>query len=584
MLTLDDLKARNLLEDHVQLVDFDKTKYVEVSKYRELAKQNAVDGLVPVCDNPQWIAVDSENDFVYSKMPDNDKLGKVTVGMYDFRTIVPKETGFVNERVDNLALTDELKMKAHEAVLLRRQKKANKSRNIITATNKTQDKEGKQIMERPTINMGNMGTQTNKINFGGDNAQDKPVAPAPAAMPQANSFQPGGLAEQDEAKRKMNTYKQIGEVARFNKENKGCLKGLIVKNDAKVDVSAVAPAKKKSEKDNAAGAAKSELKKLEFKQSAPGTVTGAVLSIPQGGFLSPDVFNGETPNAPIDRSKTDIVDHLVGYEDFVSMSGLLFGSVVPESTETYGQEAATTDVSFTNRTFNRGKTNEVKKKVPKLTTTREIRKVVHPNAYLPLKTYDTILLSTKMSADEMKLANTSLFYKLFHTRKREGNYVRTIDSLEGSVVAKLNFDEENLTVSSEYISEKGIFVDVKHWYTGKDLNEVRVVKKEIKVKDDDEAGRKVSQRALTVNVLGKADQPRFDELNSTVHPDFANFRNAVDVELNVSRLVDTFKGATDAKKKELLTSSENMGEFLGFLGEAAKEAKSSEAWISALEY
>lgn len=584
MLTLEDLKARNLLEDHVQLVTFDQNKYVEFSKYRELAKKNAVDGLVPVCDNPQWIAVDNENDFVYSKMYGNDKLGKVTVGMYDFRTIVPEDTGFVNERVDNLALTDELKMKAHEAVLLRRQKKANKSRNTISTINKTQDKEGKQTMERPKINMGNMGAtptttdSTTKVSFGaGAPNVEQPV------QPQAPAFVPGGVAEQDESKRKLNTYKQISAVAKFNKANKGCLKGLIVKNDAKIDVSAVSPAKKKSEKDNGSGAAQAELKKLEFKQSAPGTVTGAILSIPEGGFLSPDVFNGETDKAPINQSKTDLVDHLVGYEDFISMSGLLFGSVVPECPATYGAEAATTDVSFTNRTFNRGKVDEVKKKVPKLTTTREIRKVVHPNAYLPLKTYDTILLSNKMDAQAMQDANTSLFYKLFHTRKSKGEYVRTIESLEVGYVAKLNFDEKNLQVSSEYISPDGIHVNANHWYTGKELNEIRVVRKEMKVKEDAD-GRKVSQRAVTVNVLGKVDQPKFDELNSTVNPDFANFRDAVDVELSVSHLVDIFKGSTDNKKKELLTSSENMGAFMGFLDEAAKEVKSSDAWISALEF
>ncbi|WP_394862054.1 hypothetical protein, partial [Paraclostridium bifermentans] len=163
MLSLQDLKDRGLVASHVQLVEFDDTKYVELAKYKQLALNNAVEGLVPVCDKPQWIAVDEKDNFVYSKLEEGDKIAKVREGLFDFRILSIDEDGFTPEDIINLALTNELKEQASIATKMLRNKRNNKI--------KTNEKEGTNNMtiEKPQINMGNLNVNdvnTKKVELG----------------------------------------------------------------------------------------------------------------------------------------------------------------------------------------------------------------------------------------------------------------------------------------------------------------------------------------------------------------------------------------------------------------------------------
>lgn len=561
MLSLQDLKDRGLVASHVQLVEFDDTKYVELAKYKQLALNNAVEGLVPVCDKPQWIAVDEKDNFVYSKLEEGDKIAKVREGLFDFRILSIDEDGFTPEDIINLALTNELKEQASIATKMLRNKRNNKI--------KTNEKEGTNNMniEKPQINMGNLnvndGAQTKKVELG-------------------NAVQPsniGAIKEVDNFNDKALVAKKIQNAAKFNKSKGGSLVGLIVKNDSKVDVSAVAPRKTSTDEKNNAAVDLKPGKKIEFKQSAPGPVAGGIIRIPEGGFVGPEQFTNGSEDLGIDETKINLVDKLLGADELYSAIGFLFNSQIDENPETYGEEAATTIVKLNKRTVFRGKPEETTKNVPGLITTRQIKKPVHPDAYLPLKTYPEMVLDNKMTKEQIDLANNSLFYKFYIARKRNDEVARTVDSLDGAYAKNISLDEDNNQVSSTYISEQGINIEAKNWYDKKTLQEIKIPIKELKEKDEDGVV-KISQRLKSVNVLGKTDQEMFSELNSAVNPKFETFRNATSIDLSVATLVRTFKGATVSKKqKEAATSKENIANFLDFTTEAATHVKNDSSWL-----
>lgn len=560
MLSLQDLIDMGLLSPKVQLVEFDKSKYVELTKYEQLAKQNQVEGLVPVCDNPEWIGVDEESKFVYSKVPGKDKLGKVREGFYELQILDIEEDGFLPDEIINLALTKELKQKAVEAM----QRHRNQSKNKIDKKDGTE-----QMIQKPQVNLGglNAAKPTVKVDLDGANRIQTPNV--------NNDIQEAGNLDD-----RLLTSKKIQDAATFNKSKGGCLVGLITKNDAKIDVSAVAPRKSETDEKNNSAADLKQGKKLEFKQSVPGPIAGGIVRIPEGGLIGPENFISGAEKLPIDITKTNLVDKLFTAEEFYSVIGFLFNSQIPECEETYGEDAGTTIVKLNTRTIKKGTPEETTKKVPGLITTRTGMKVIHPDAYLPLKTYNELTVDSKMTQEEIDKANSSLLGKLFVQRTRNNVTSRTIDTLDGAYRNNITLEADGRTITSTYITADGPNMEVKDWYTKKPLHTINVAVKSI-VEKEVEGVNKINYKLEAVNVLGKPEQENFAELNSAVNPKFEKFRNATTIDLSVATLVKTFKGATvNKKQKEAATSKENIASFLTLTQNAAEHVKNDSSWLA----
>lgn len=560
MLSLQNLKDRNLISPKVKLVEFDKSKYVELAKYRQLAKKNQVEGLVPVCDNPEWIGVDEESKFVYSKVPGKDKLGKVRMGFYELQILDIEDDGFLPDEIINLALTKELKEKAVLAV----QEHRNQNKN------KMDKKDGmNNMIKRPEVNLGglNATNQTVKVDLTDTSKIQASVV--------SNDIKEAGTLED-----RLLTSKKIQQASNFNKSKHGCLVGLITKNDAKIDVSAVAPRKSETDEKNNNAADLKQGKKLEFKQSAPGPVAGGIVRLPEGGLIGPENFISGDENLPIDLTKSNLVDILFTPEELYSVVGFLFNSQIPECVDTYGEDAGTTIVKLNNRTIKKGTPEETTKKVPGLITTRTGMKVIHPDAYLPLKTYNEITVDSKLNQEEINMANSSLLGKLFVQRTRNNVTSRTIDTLDGAFRNNITLEADGKTVTSTYIDADGPHMEVKDWYTKKPVHTINVAIKNV-VEKEVEGVNKINYKLDAVNVLGKPEQDNFAELNSAVNPKFEKFRNATSVDLSVATLVRTFKGATvNKKQKEAATSRENIASFLTLTQNAADHVKNDSSWLA----
>lgn len=241
-----------------------------------------------------------------------------------------------------------------------------------------------------------------------------------------------------------------------------------------------------------------------------------------------------------------------------------FNSQIPECKETYGPNAGTTRVQVNTRDRKDRKTKELKSYTEIVLKTDRGGKVLSPNAYFPIKTYETIAVNDKLTQEQVDVLNLSAFYSLFNKTK----------SATAEPAAKLRLEDRRLIDRVDengvvrYTSEhfkadgNGLGISVRPWYGAKSdvLSNPEIPVKEIKRNEE-----KGTQRAVvkTINCLKDQGAPGYNELSSLTSGRFDNVIEQSHGELNLESLKKTFgKEAKGGKKQEkLATSAQQLSTF-----------------------
>jgi hypothetical protein len=219
-----------------------------------------------------------------------------------------------------------------------------------------------------------------------------------------------------------------------------------------------------------------------------------------------------------------IVGH--SYERAMLWLPLYFGEGIPEDERTFGSLASVLRVEgkIVNKKDKEGVYYRGTQK--RLVTDSKRRVLVTEKSYLPVKTFQTVAITPKSTAEEVKTANLSLFYPFVGSVVKRSEEVRT-NNLGPKSKDKVVFtDPKNIT--SNYITvdqAKRETPKVPQFFGGKDnlLETLNVPVRELVagVKEPE----KVRAILVKIDALNLDDKrPDLDHLSSLVDARFADFR------------------------------------------------------------
>lgn len=582
MYTLKELQKMNALRKDMKLLDINSPEFVTVAEYRTLAKDGKADGKIPVIDNAQWVAVTSKG--IYHAMGADGRMSKIKKGQKDLKIQALKNGVFGTVEIADLRETqadyDEAERRFAEMKSSGELDKILGKTGITTEmpigkNNNTNDK-------KEDINMSNglniaditasLQAQSESANLANETQR--------MDLNQGISLNGGtdAIAPKEELESEVPMH--LIEVGNFNRDNGGCLVCLVTDKDARVQASA-----KKASSSKVRGGAGADFEAagasdaatstegtdnssvLSFSQSTPGKILGGVVRIPTGGFFTiSELDSGEKNGQPleVDYDRKDLKSMLLDDETLKAFVAYAFNSQIPECKETYGPNAGTTRVQVNTRDRKDRKTKELKSYTEIVLKTDRGGKVLSPNAYFPIKTYETIAVNDKLTQEQVDVLNLSAFYSLFNKTK----------SATAEPAAKLRLEDRRLIdrvdengvvrYTSEYFKADGtgLGINVRPWYGAKSdvLSNPEIPVKEIKRNEE-----KGTQRAVvkTINCLKDQGAPGYNELSSLTSGRFDNVIEQSNGELNLESLKKTFgKEAKGGKKQEkLATSAQQLSTF-----------------------
>ena len=582
MYTLKELQKMNALRKDMKLLDINSPEFVTVAEYRTLAKDGKADGKIPVIDNAQWVAVTSKG--IYHAMGADGRMSKIKKGQKDLKIQALKNGVFGTVEIADLRETqadyDEAERRFAEMKSSGELDKILGKTGITTEmpigkNNNTNDK-------KEDINMSNglniaditasLQAQSESANLANETQR--------MDLNQGISLNGGtdAIAPKEELESEVPMH--LIEVGNFNRDNGGCLVCLVTDKDARVQASA-----KKASSSKVRGGAGADFEAagasdaatstegtdnssvLSFSQSTPGKILGGVVRIPTGGFFTiSELDSGEKNGQPleVDYDRKDLKSMLLDDETLKAFVAYAFNSQIPECKETYGPNAGTTRVQVNTRDRKDRKTKELKSYTEIVLKTDRGGKVLSPNAYFPIKTYETIAVNDKLTQEQVDVLNLSAFYSLFNKTK----------SATAEPAAKLRLEDRRLIdrvdengvvrYTSEYFKAdgNGLGINVRPWYGAKSdvLSNPEIPVKEIKRNEE-----KGTQRAVvkTINCLKDQGAPGYNELSSLTSGRFDNVIEQSNGELNLESLKKTFgKEAKGGKKQEkLATSAQQLSTF-----------------------
>lgn len=256
-------------------------------------------------------------------------------------------------------------------------------------------------------------------------------------------------------------------------------------------------------------------KELAFKEAAPSTVLGMVITVPQGGLISGEkMLNGNA--IEFDANKKDLVTLVQSKDNSLYTIMRLFGGSIKESELTFGAAASELAVTVTSSW------DAVNKKtVAKIRThVANRKKAIINGSYIPAKVYKTIPYSEIVaSGDEVKnKINKAVFGAIFKPNK---NNERKYDALDEASKAKIELNDG--VYSSTVFAKGGNLPAIKAF----DSDEVEISSPAFPVKDFKVNGKgSESASYVTYDVVGKNAED-LEYLNPENDPRFANFKKAL---------------------------------------------------------
>lgn len=256
-------------------------------------------------------------------------------------------------------------------------------------------------------------------------------------------------------------------------------------------------------------------KELAFKEAAPSTVLGMVITVPQGGLISGEkMLNGNA--VEFDANKKDLVTLVQSKDNSLYTIMRLFGGSIKESEITFGAAASELAVTVTSSW------DAVNKKtVAKIRThVANRKKAIINGSYIPAKVYKTIPYSEIVASnDDVKnKINKAVFGAIFKPNK---NSERKYDALDEASKAKIEMKDGVYT--STVFAKGGNLPAIKAF----DSDEVEISSPAFPVKEF-KVNAKGSESAsyVTYDVVGKNAED-LEYLNPENDPRFANFKKAL---------------------------------------------------------
>ncbi|VYU45087.1 hypothetical protein [Clostridium paraputrificum] len=234
---------------------------------------------------------------------------------------------------------------------------------------------------------------------------------------------------------------------------------------------------------------------LTFKESAPSTMLGAIIAIPQGGLVPMDVItNGEGKKVEFDANDQSLV-YLAKTKDEIAILALeYFGGMLRENEITHGELAG--DITITAEAAFSKKKGPIARIVFK--PSKRKRVIIGTN-YVPRKTFATMALSEirNANAQEQSHMNKSVFGPIFKVVDNGSKY----ENLDAASKALIGKDGDVYT--SEFFKAGGQAPIVTRFFDNdQTIADPQFPRKEFVSKD----GKKETAKNITFDVLNPKEE------------------------------------------------------------------------------
>lgn len=562
MFTLEEFKSYGLFpSDAVLIADDSKTTLAEQMYVSQ--KDLYIPGTVLIVDNHKWLAYSKSLGIYFSA--NENVVGKHMINKNTFRVFELKTTGALP------------RLKTINYYNLKGENEKMENKDVLDLDNLGSiDLEGVDAaLESAGINPVEAGTE--KLNaFDGQEAGAADAGKAPEHKDEKDDYRKAITAEVATEK-----VADIEVLAAFNREY-GSLYGYITDKDAlvkptletkfKFNEKTKAPEWKatatqdikdqytRGNKDVLAGNCE-ESTKVKFKQTAPGKVLSVFIGIPQGGIKTLREIQMADYCEPNKEQKNVVVSNFE-LDAAIQIVANLFDGEIKENPETFGEFATNVKVDVRTST-KKDKTTGIPRTVQKFILKANKRSnLVCPNAYLPIKTYDTITLDNNITEEQSKLMALSSFWQFYNptqsktdpSKNKVGS--RKIDMLDDVSQAVENPDKTYSSVFFAVDPNTRTNMVVKPYY--KKEGSLKVIEIPIKEKKVSSEGK---ERYVykTFSAIGKKDSEEALEKNSLALAEkgikFNVFYNAVGADLLNEKTLEAVKPGRKAGDKNQIDNT-----------------------------
>lgn len=588
MLTLEDLKSKGLIPKDAQLLNVPVDKQFNISLFKDKDSLD-LENQIPVIENVKWIAYSSSADLYFSG--NDDQVGRYSPSTKSMSIKIVKT---VNGKEKFKTLKNYTLIKGEESIMAK--KDVNTNPGIFPEV-------GGQIPDLPDLNADDLGA-----GLGGELDPMKVFNDAPAAEEEEKEAKkeltPEEQAERERKKQERDAKKKaaqaqhdaitagvendsianVDELAAFNRSF-GAIYGSITANDALVKFGLSTeylkddkdapkwnpdtPEDKKDEytKTKDKGILAQYCAKqthLTARQVAPGKILGWAIGIPVGGLFSIEELKKDVAVHP-DTTKKDVVIQLMNVDEAIDCVGDLFDCRIPEFKGTYGEYASTVYVG--QRTYTKKDENKVPISMQKFVLKVEGRtNMVCPNAYFPLKTYETVTLDGDLTEEQSQELAKSSFYHLFNPTARNNANTsgeKAIDNL--ALDEAVHASEKDGVYSSDFFTPSAAarkVLQISGYYQkkGQYLDVVEIpVKEDVNANKPDKTKVRMLYKSYSVFDADKNEQAKVNNplALAKANSKFSIFFNAVGGEelINLTNLKKFKSSRSNTNKEEEFDST-----------------------------